>query len=188
MTKTQDALLKREECLVLLVDLQRSMLSACRDAERVRERTAVLIDVAEILRIPIVFTEQNPVKLGRFLPELIEKVLEPLVFDKVEFGCFENPSIADAIEASGRKTIILSGIETHICIFQTGLQGLRLDYRVHVASDATSCSGVLNHNVGLNRLERAGAVISSTEMIMFELLKQAGTAEFRKALPIIKKR
>lgn len=188
MTNQNKMLLDRDDSLLLMVDLQPSMLNPCLGAEKVQKQAGVLIDMAQVFDLPILFTEQNPVKLGKFLPILTDKVKEPSVWDKIEFSCFENRSIAAAIEEKGRKTIILCGIETHICIFQTGFQALRQGYRLHVASDATSAPSELNHEIGLRRLESCGAVINTTEMIIFELLKQAGTPEFRSMLPILKSR
>lgn len=185
---TNDVLLESRDCLLLMVDIQQSMLNPCMEAEQVQQRAAILIDMAQILEIPIVFTEQNPVKLGKFLPELTGKVSVPTVLSKIEFGCFENQAISETIEKSGRKTIILCGIETHICIFQSGLQAIQRGYRIHVPMDATSSPTVLNRDIGLRRLEKSGAVISSSEMIIFELLKRAGTSQFRRALPVIKNR
>ena len=180
-------LLKKDDCLLLLVDLQKSMLANCVAADRVRNNAFILIDIARILNIPIILTEQNPRKLGTFLQELTAKSPNPVVFSKNQFGCFENETIQQAITATGRKTVIIAGIEAHICIFQTGIGGIRRGYRVQVVADAVSASNQMNLDVGLERLRRAGAVITSMEMAIFELLKQADTDEFRNVLPHIKK-
>jgi len=180
-------LLNRDDSLLLLVDLQQSMLANCVTSERVRNNASILIDMARILSLSIILTEQNPRKLGTFLPALTAKVPNPAVFSKNQFGCFENKTIQQAIAATGRKSIILAGIEAHICIFQTGSGGILRGYRVHVVADAVSASSQVNLDIGLERLMRAGAVITSMEMAIFELLKRADTAEFRNALPHIKK-
>ncbi len=181
------SLLDRKDCLLLVVDLQKSMLNECLDSDRVVRLGGVLIDFARIVDIPILLTEQNPLKLGKFIPEIAEKVSDQAVMSKVEFGCFENESIRDTVAAMGRKTVLLAGIESHVCIFQTGLQALRYGYRVHVIADAVTASNSLNHEVGLRRLTRAGAVVATTEMTLFEILKRAETLEFRNLLPLIKK-
>jgi nicotinamidase-related amidase len=183
---SQTEFLDKNDCQLLLVDVQQSMLNTCVDAQRIGKRISVLIDFARIMEIPVIFTEQNSTKLGKFLPELVRKAENSYVLNKMEFGCFGNKSIDVALAKSGRKTILLAGIETHVCIFQTGVQGLQKEYRVHVAADAVSASTQLNHDVGLRRLEAAGAVISSVEMIIFELLERADFPQFRKTLPIIK--
>jgi nicotinamidase-related amidase len=88
--------------------------------------------------------------------------------------------------ASARRTLIIAGLETHVCVFHTAAHGLRLGYTVHVVADAVASRSRFNWEIGLKRLERAGVVISSTEMMVFELLNRAGTPEFRAALPLLK--
>jgi nicotinamidase-related amidase len=114
-------------------------------------------------------------------------VSEPKLLDKLEFNCLENEEIARAIVETGRKTLLLAGMEGHVCIFHTGVGALRLGLRVHVAHDAVTSRSVSDKQTGMHRLDRAGAVISSTEMMIFELLNRAGTREFRALLPLFKR-
>jgi nicotinamidase-related amidase len=179
-------LIEAQDCVLLLVDIQKVLLDLCVDPERTVVNAAGLIEIAGIFEIPVLFTVHNAQKLGGFMPELTGKVASPKLFAKMEFDCFKNGAIAAALEQTGRKTLLLAGIEGHVCIMHTGLGALSRGYRVHLASDAISSRSTLNREVGLHRLDRAGAVISSTEMILFELLKRAGTPEFRTALPLIK--
>ena len=185
--KASTDFLERDNSLLLLVDFQKTMLANCLAADRVRNNAFVLIEIARILNLPIILTEQNPRKLGTFLSELTAKVPDPNVFSKNQFGCFGNETIEQTVAATGRKSLILAGIEAHICIFQTGIGGIRLGYGVHVVADAVSASSQMNLDIGLDRLRSAGAVITSMEMLIFELLKEADTDEFRNALPHIKK-
>ena len=178
--------LEREDSVLLLVDIQKLMLDPCVQPERVRRNASVLIKAAGILHIPVFFSVHNADKLGGFLPELIEKAVQPRLFNKLEFSCLQNESIARALLDTGRRSLLLAGLEAHICVFHTGAHALRLGYRVHVASDAVSSRTYLNMRTGLNRLEKAGGVVSSTEMIIYELLNQAGTPEFRAILPLLK--
>lgn len=178
--------LAREDCVLLLVDIQKSMLDLCVQKDLVVKNCAALIDIGSIFEVPVVFSQHNPAKLGGFLPELLAKVRRPVIRDKLEFSCLENEGIAQALENIGRRTILLAGLETHVCIFHTGAHATRLGYRVHVAGDAVTSRSSFNWETGLRRLERAEVVISSTEMIIFELLKRAGTPEFRRALPLLK--
>ncbi len=178
--------LKKQDCILLLVDIQKKMLELCTDADLVRKNTHALIDIARISEIPVIFSEHNAEKLGGFLPELMQKVPNSSALNKLEFSCFENENLSRAVRETSRKTLIIAGIETHVCIFHTGAHGIRLGYQVHVISDAVSSRSQHNKEIGLQRLERAGAVISSSEMAIFELLNRAGTPEFRKVLPIIK--
>lgn len=178
--------LKRDDCVLLLVDIQEIMLTPCVDASQLKKNAERLIDIAQVLDIPIIFAVHNADKLGGFHPELIGKVANPKAHNKVEFSCFENDAIASAVAETGKRTILMAGLETHVCIFHTGASALRLGYTVHVASDAASSRSAHNRDIGLRRLEKAGAVISSTEMIIFELLNRAGSPEFRAALPLLK--
>jgi nicotinamidase-related amidase len=179
--------LERRDCVLLLVDIQKSMLDLCPEPDRISRNAAALIEVAGLFGIPVLFSVHNGPKLGGILEELTGMVRDPRILDKMEFNCFENEGIAGAIRETGRRTLLLAGIEGHVCIFHTGLGALRLGYRVHVAADAVTSRSLLNKEIGLRRLEKAGAVISSAEMMLFELLNRAGTPEFRAALPLIKR-
>lgn len=178
--------LNREDCILLLVDIQKVMLDPSVEPDNLRKNVAALLEVAKIFEIPVIFSEHNADKLGGFLPELLAKVPQPKVLNKLEFSCLENEGIVRALLATGRKTLLLAGLESHVCIFHTGAHALRLGYRVHVTSDAVTSRSSRNKEIGLQRLQRAGAVISSTEMIIYELLNRAGTPEFRAALPLLK--
>lgn len=186
MSNPYSEFIKPDDCLLLLVDVQAVMLDRCEEPDRLRKNCAALLEIAGILDIPVRFTVHNSQKLGGFLPELLEKVKEPAVLNKMEFSCFENHEIAAALMETGRRTLLMAGLETHVCVFHTAAHGLRLGYQVHVASDAVASRSRFNRETGLRRLERAGAVISSTEMMIFELLNRAGTPEFRAALPLLK--
>jgi nicotinamidase-related amidase len=179
--------LKREECLLLLVDIQKVMLDPCPGSEHLSANVAALVDVVQLLGIPILVSVHNAEKLGGLLPGLEMRVRAPRVFNKLEFSCFADEPLAREIAAEGRSTLILAGLEAHVCIFHTGAHALRLGYCVHVAADAVGARSFQNRETGLRRLEKAGAVISSTEMVIYELLGRAGTDEFRTALPILKK-
>ncbi len=179
--------LNPDQCLLLLIDIQKSLFDLCVDRDRTTSNTGALIEAAGVFNIPVIFTVQNPEKLGGFLPELIGMISAPECFSKLEFSCFQNEGIARAIRRTGRKTLLIAGIEGHICIFQTAIGALRLGYRVHIARDAVTSRREFDRQTGIHRMDRAGAVISSTEMIIFELLQQAGTNEFRTLLPLLKK-
>jgi len=179
--------LNQRDCILLLVDIQKSMLELCVDRDRTVLNAGALIEAAELFGIPVMCSVHNPEKLGGFLPELTDKISEPKLLDKLEFNCFENEGIARAIVETGRKTMLLAGIEGHVCIFHTGVGALRLGYRVHIAQDAVTSRSAFDKQTGMHRLDRAGAVISSTEMMIFELLNRSGTKEFRTLLPLFKR-
>jgi nicotinamidase-related amidase len=178
--------LQGDDCLLLLVDIQKVMLDPCDESARLIKNTDALMEVAKVFNLPMVFSVHNAEKLGGFHPDLLRKVDGPLVLNKVEFSCLENEDMAKAILESGRKTLLVAGLETHVCIFHTCCHAVRLGFRVHVAADAVASRSRLNWEIGLKRMERAGVVVSSTEMIIYELLNRAGTPEFRALLPRLK--
>lgn len=179
--------LKPDDCILLLVDIQQVMLGPCHDAERLPKNAEALIEVAEIFKIPVFFSVHNAEKLGGFLPELLTRAPHATVLNKFEFSCFENAGISQALTRLKRRTLLVAGIETHVCVFHTCVHAVRLGYRVHVAADAVASRSRFNWEIGLRRMEKAGVVISSTEMMIFELLNRAGTPEFRTALPLLKR-
>jgi nicotinamidase-related amidase len=178
--------LKANDCMLMLVDIQKLLLDPCEDDARLVKNTAALIDAAKIFGLPILFSAHNAEKLGGFLPELLLKVDNPLVLNKVEFSCLDNEAMMKAVMETGRKTLLVAGLETHVCIFHTCAHAARMGFRVHVAADAVASRSRLNWDIGLRRMERAGVVVSSTEMMVFELLNRAGTPEFRSLLPLLK--
>ncbi len=180
-------LIRPQDCLLLLVDVQRVMLDLCVNPERTVMNAQALIEVAQLFELPIFCSVHNVEKLGGIIPELTDKISQPKILNKMEFNCFENEDIARAIRRAGRKNLVLAGLEGHVCIFHTGLGALRLGYGVHVISDAVTSRRDSDKQIGMRRLEKAGAVISSTEMFIFEMLTRAGTPEFRALLPLLKK-
>lgn len=178
--------INRRDALLLIVDIQKVMFDLCVEKGRVIKNIQALIDLANALEIPIFFTEHNAEKLGKFDRSLIQKSPESPVLNKTEFSCLGNDGIRKALSKTGKKTIILSGIESHVCIFQTGAQAIQEGYDVHVVADAISARTDFNKAIGINRLKKAGAVITSAEMLIFELLLKAGTTDFKRMLPIIK--
>jgi nicotinamidase-related amidase len=178
--------LQRDDCVLILIDIQKVLLDPCVDADPVRKNAGALLEVAKVFALPVLFTVHNGDKLGGALPELLDKAPSAQVIDKLEFSGLEDAAIAEAVRQCGRRTLLITGIESHVCVFHTGVHALRLGYRVHIAADAVSSRSAVNRQIGINRLGKAGAIISSTEMMTYELLQRAGTPEFRTLLPLLK--
>ncbi len=138
---------------------------------------------AEIIGLPVILTEQE--KLGDTLSEVLEARPNLQAIRKLDFDCFGCEEFVDEIRGLGKRTLILAGVETHICVAQTALHAAP-DHTVHVVSDATSSRTEENWRVALDRMHQAGVVITSTEMAIYELLQRAGTNEFRAVLPLVK--
>jgi nicotinamidase-related amidase len=180
--------LEASQCALLVVDIQEKLLSAIFAKERLVRHAQLLIRLANILRLPVLTTTQYVRGLGPIVPEVAELLPEPSFIDKTTFGCFGDGQFCSAVKAlpSQRNTLLVCGMETHICVLQTVLGGLEKGYLVHVAADAVSSRTELNWKIGLDRMQGAGAVISSTETMIYELLRASSTSAFKEMLPYLK--
>src|SRR5260370_21927837 len=126
--------------------------------------------------------------LGRTVPEIASLLPDTAAIDKDRFSCFGSEVFCSLLKRlpGNRNTLLLCGMETHICVMQTALAALSEGYLVHVASDAVSSRAEWNWKVGLDRMRVAGAVISSTEMMIYELVRSSGSAAFKELLPHLK--
>jgi len=180
-----EGLLSQEGAVLILIDIQEKLFPHILDREEVAENIRRLIRFARIMKMPILLTEQYPKGLGRTILEIQTLITDIQPIEKVEFSCFGSEEFREALKRLKAKTIIIAGIETHICVSQTALEGLR-DYRVCVISDAVSSRRREDKIVALERMKQNGIIISSIEMLIYELLRKAGTPEFKEALKLIK--
>ena len=174
--------LDADRTTLVVVDVQEGFRKAIPDFERVAQATATLIEGAEALDMPIVITEQYPKGLGETAPEVAEHLpegAEPL--EKVYFSAAD----AEGFDLGGRDQALVCGIETHVCVNQTVLDLLASGKEVQVAEDAVSSRTEENKRVGLHKMEQAGAVLTSVETALFELLGRAGTDEFKQVQKLI---
>lgn len=179
--------LDRAAALLLVVDVQERLATAM-PKERLAElekNAAVLIRAARRLDMPVVATEQYPKGLGATVASLRELLLGPPM-TKMEFSCGASKPIARHILGTGRKQIVVAGMEAHVCVFQTVRDLLRGGFQVFMAQDAICSRTEANRSVGLHLCEKAGAVLTSTETILFDLLGVAGTPEFKELTALIK--
>jgi nicotinamidase-related amidase len=176
------------QCALLVIDIQEKLLPAVLEPAELVRNSRLLIRLAGILEIPVLLTTQYARGLGATVQEIAELLPQEHAIDKLTFGCFGDEAFgAELRDLQGVKTtLLLCGMESHICVMQTALGALENGYMVHVASDAVSARTDWNRRLGLDRMERAGCVISSTEMMMYELLRRSGTAQFKQMLPFIK--
>jgi nicotinamidase-related amidase len=176
-------LIARENCVFVIIDVQEKLVPAVSDKEKVVENVVRLVKFANIIGLPIVVTEQE--KLGNTIAEVKNELEDFQTISKVHFNCFYCKDFADQIDMLGKSTLILAGLEAHICIAQTAVFAMPR-YNVHIISDATSSRVKENCTVSIERMRHCGATISSTEMFIYELLQKAGTSEFKAALPLVK--
>ena len=183
----QDTLIRPETTALVVVDLQEKLAPLIEGIDTVLANTKTLLRLARILSLPTLVTTQYRKGLGDTLPEIAElSAVEPL--DKVCFGCAADEvfrsKLAGTLPSGG--TVLLAGVEAHVCVMQTALGVIEEGYHVHVASDATGSRTSANARLGIDRMREAGAVISSTEMASFELLGDSRRPEFKQMLPYFK--
>ena len=180
--------LRAESCALMVVDVQERLMPVINDREGVTRNSALLMKAAEVMKIPIVATTQYAARIGQLLSEVQAELGGVVPLDKMEFDCFANQAIKERVKKLPREinTLIICGVETHICIYQTVLGALLAGFRVWVPADGVSSRVVRNHETGLARIKELGATVGNTEMIIYELLHRAGTPEFKELLPFLK--
>jgi nicotinamidase-related amidase len=180
--------LEPDQCALIVVDIQEKLLPPIWEKERLVRNTQLLIRLAGILKIPALVTTQYTKGLGSTVPEISALLPDTPAIDKLMFSCFGSDAFCSLLKSlpGQRTTVLLCGMETHICVMQTALGALREGYLVHVAADAVSSRTELNWRIGLERMRAAGAILSSTEMMMYELLRSSGAPAFKELLPYLK--
>ncbi|HSB60470.1 MAG TPA: hydrolase [Vicinamibacteria bacterium] len=189
MTETRRAatLLRPERTVLVVVDLQEKLLPVIGGRERVVKNSLLLMRLAGILGIPVVLTTQYRKGLGEIVPEVRAAAPDAEPLDKVSFGCFGDEAFLGRLRGlPGRDQLLVTGIESHICVAQTVLGALEQGYQVHLVGDAVGSRAEENCRTGLARMERAGATLSSAEMATYELLGRSDSDAFKKMLPHLK--
>lgn len=175
--------LDRDRAALVVIDVQEAFRKAIPDFDEVAAASAKLVEGADAMGIPVVVTEQYPKGLGETVPEVADHLphgAEPI--DKVRFSAAE----ADGFDLEGRDQALVCGIETHVCVNQSVLDLLERGVEAHVAEDAVGSRTPENKRRGLDRMERAGAVVTSVEMALFELLRGSDAEEFKRVQGLVK--
>ncbi len=180
------SLLNKENTGLVIVDVQEKLMGVMGQRERVIDRVGKLLDLARVFELPVIVTEQNPQHLGPTLPVIQEALRAYDPIEKVHFNCCDVSAFNEALKDKGLQNIILTGVETHVCVFQTCVSLLEQGLRVHVPHHAVSSRTEDNWRIGLSLMGEAGAVITSTETVIFQILEKAGTPEFKALLKTIK--
>ena len=181
--KAPSSLIEREDSLLVIIDMQERLFPVMAEKEALADQVMKLVRFSKIVGIPAIVTEQE--KLGSTLPEIKGELTSVVPVPKVDFNCFGCEAFLKRIRELDKKALILCGIEAHICVAQTALYAAS-DYEVHVVADAIASRSPENRSIALKRLSRNGITITSTEMVIYELLKRAGTETFREVLKLIK--
>jgi|SRR5215469_15119989 len=180
--------LEADQCALIVIDIQQKLLPPIFQKEQLVRNAQLLIRAAGILEIPTLVSTQYSKGLGDTVPEIASLLGDAEPVDKTLFSCFGSDVFRTLLNRlpTQRKTLLLCGMESHICVMQTALAALREAYRVHVASDAVSSRTEWNWKIGLDRMRAAGAIISSTEMMVYELVRSSSSAAFKELLPHLK--
>lgn len=179
-------LIDRHQSLLLVVDVQEKLAPAIHEGAAAIANNRSLLGAADRLGIPVVVSEQYVRGLGQTVSELLPLPAGAQRFEKMHFSCTREPGFLGLIAATGRRQIIVTGMETHVCVLQTVLGLVAAGYEVCLVKDAASSRTPGNRAAAIARARAAGAGIVTTEMVLFEWLERAGTEDFRALLPLIK--
>ena len=177
-------ILDRKTAFVML-DIQEKLVSAVQNPEKVISNSNILLQAADAMHIPVIVTEQYPKGLGPTtdkikLPKKCRKI------EKATFSCFNDANFRKKIKDMKVRSLVLFGVEAHVCILETALDALKKKMEVHVVADAVSSRTEENKSLAIERMRQSGVFIVSTEMILFQLLEKAGTRQFKEIQSLIK--
>jgi nicotinamidase-related amidase len=172
-------LLNKNNAVLLIIDIQERLAVVMDRKDQVVRNTLHLVELAKMQNIPVVVTEQYPKGLGRTLPEITAALPSYLPIEKVSFNCCGEPSFNEQMQRLGKKKVIVTGMETHICVLQTSVGLLQAGFDVHLVQDAVCSRTKGNWRSGVELIRDAGGVITNTETALFQLLGVAGTQEFK---------
>ena len=176
----------REDSLLLIIDFQQALLKVMDSWEKIARTVGQLTRAANTLGVPILVTEQYKKGLGETIPEVLREIKSPMVFQKEYFSACLEADFPSTVHSFRRNKIVVVGMETHVCVLQTGLDLIKSGYHVHVVADAVASRVTENRDIAIGLLREAGAVISSAEIVIFQWACRANTDDFRKILPIVK--
>ena len=172
--------------VLVVIDLQDKLLKVIHESGRVVKNSVMLIETAKVFSIPVIATLQYAEKLGDCTQDIANALPDASRLNKRTFSCCCSESFNEAIKATGKKQVLICGVEAHICVNQTAHDLLDMGYSVHIAKDAVSSRTVENWNTGIEKMRDSGCVITSTETAMYEIIKDSSTPEFKKILPLVK--
>jgi nicotinamidase-related amidase len=177
--------LSAEQAVLLVVDLQEKLLPAMDRADDCISAAVKMIRAAQVLELPILLTEQYPAGLGRTCAAVRQLLGETAAIEKMRFSaCVDE--VMHRLTALKRRQVVVVGIEAHVCVQQTVLDLLRAGYPTWVCADAVSSRRTLDRDIAFQRMRQAGAIVTTTESVTFEMLIEAGTEQFRQVLRIVK--
>jgi nicotinamidase-related amidase len=178
-------IINKADAVLLLIDLQSKLMQAISSCDAVSKNVNIMLKAAQIMGIPIVLTEQYKKGLGETLPEIKSNIGDYRYVEKVQFSAFV-PEMQDILVKIARRTIIITGVETHICVYQTVRDLIANGFKVHIVKDAVGSRAKDNYDNALQLMRELGAVISNTETVLFDMLKTSAAPEFKQISALVK--
>lgn len=175
-----------ENTMLLVIDIQGNLALAMHDKQLLFENLKKIIKGAHLLNLPIMVTEQIPEKLGPTLPEIAALFSNTQPIPKSSFSCCGAKHFMKELRAVKRKQVLITGIESHVCVYQTALDLIDLGYEVHLVADCVSSRTAENRSIAIERMKNEGVKLSCTEMALFELLQIAEGDRFREIIKVVK--
>ena len=179
-------MLSRIDAVLIIIDIQGNLAQTMYDKENLFANAVKLIKGFKVFNLPIILTEQIPQKLGQTIPVISQELNGIVPIAKETFSCWDDRNFTEQLEGLRRRHIVLTGIESHICVYQTALDLIQNRYNVYLATDAVSSRTPGNRQVGISAIKSAGAHLTSTEMVLFELLRTAADPKFNGIFKIVK--
>ena len=179
-------MLKNDDTIVVVIDIQGKLATLMYERAKLYSSLYVIIRGCKILGLPFIWMEQIPDKIGKTVDEVATLLKDETPIKKHTFSCCKNSEFLSRLKKLNRKKILIVGIETHICVYQTSIDLLNMGYDVEVVTDAVSSRTKENKEVGIEKIKSAGGKITSSEMALFELLEDAKNDKFRKIVPFLK--
>lgn len=171
---------------LILVDVQAKLAPAMHNKEILLDNLKRLVRGLRILGVPILWTEQNPAGLGPTLPEIADLLLDQKPVSKFSFSCCGSEQFRKELNALNRKNMLIAGIESHVCVYQTAADIINLGFEVQIIADAVASRTLENKMIGLEKSKSIGTCLTSTETVLFELLKDAKSEKFKEIIRIVK--
>jgi len=188
MTIKSKFFLDSDKAVLVVIDVQEKLCPAMEEKilKKLTKNIGILLETSQELNVPILFTEQYVKGLGATLPELKEKAVTASCYEKMTFSCCGNAEFVEKLKESGRTQVIITGMETHVCVLQTVIELRDAGFEVHVVKDAVMSRCKRNWQTALEAMTLTGAVPTSTESVLFQLLKVAGTEAFKKLSRLVR--
>jgi len=179
-------MLKTDQTQCLIVDVQGKLLSLVYHKDVCFSKLRILIQACLVMNIPLTFTEQVPEKLGETVATIKSLIHDFQAIPKKSFSCLAQEGCLKGLKDHKRPCVLLAGIETHVCVYQTAVDLISEGFEVHLVSDATSSRDLEDYKIGIHKIEKNGGILTSTETAIFELLKEAEGEIFRAIIKMVK--